>query len=167
MSSIRSRRLTDYTPNAKFEPYYLPIYPSPPTVYHLGVQLRLEHDRRLRKDGYVDFSPRPVPIEYLETCRTPLFQGPAEIGYFKLDEHNIAILREKSGCGFRNCASDSSSYPPLEEEEWGPSCPAAKEKAACSDIAVSLSLSTNGNDQMREEDSVTKMTTSGDPPAES
>lgn len=79
-----------------------------PTIDHPGVQLKLEHNRSMRKKGYVNPTARPVPLKLLE----PLRNGPRchyRIGYLRLDEESTNVLRKESGCQSPSITTTSNS----------------------------------------------------------
>lgn len=106
MTSFDGNTLTDHVRNVRFRQNYLPIFPVLPTDDHPDVQLKLEHGRVMRKDGYVNLMPKAVPIEILETSKSGPFSR-HNIGYLRMDKESINTLREKSG--FRSLGGDTDS----------------------------------------------------------
>jgi hypothetical protein len=106
MTSFDGNTLTDHVRNVRFRQNYLPIFPVSPTDDHPDVQLKLEHGRVMRKDGYVNLMPKAVPIEILETRKSGPFSR-HNIGDLRMDKESINILREESG--FRSLGGDTDS----------------------------------------------------------
>lgn len=110
MTSFDGNDLNDHVRNPKHRSNYLAIYPKSPTDEHPDVQLRLMHGRSTQKDGYVNSTPRAVPIRLLE----PYNGGGLsryEIGYYRLTEESIKILITKSGYSSSEGTTASNSKP--------------------------------------------------------
>jgi len=97
--------------------YCLPHYPRSPTLYYPGIQLRLEHHRVMLKPGYVDYRASPAPIRLLEKCNSV---SRHEIGYLRLDQESIEILRVKSSHAFSVETTKREKLQCLETNSWGP-----------------------------------------------
>jgi hypothetical protein len=96
MTSFGGDDLEDHVHIPSIRRQYLPMYPVEPTDDHPDIQLNLEHGRVNRKDGYVNCTPKAVPIQLLETRKDTL-GIPYDVGELRLDQESIDILREKSG----------------------------------------------------------------------
>lgn len=131
MSSRGRKELTECIENSQYDPYYLAVYPRSPTVYYPNLQLKLEHDRIMRKAGYVDYRPRPFPISMLERLKNGC-GNQYEIGDLRLDQESIEILRAKSGYSLPNATIEANSYPTPKVGTWGATHLVTTEKAATS-----------------------------------
>ncbi len=81
------------------------------------------------RSGYVNHTPKNVPIRLLETCRSGRY-FPHEIGFLQLDEESINTLREKSGYSLLCDPTDSDSSTSNGSEASGPTHPVAIDKTA-------------------------------------
>lgn len=70
--------------------------------------LRLEHDRGSKKFACVDYKPRPFRVWLLETCKSA---SPHGIGYYRLDQESIEILKVKIGYTLPAGCIDTHAYP--------------------------------------------------------
>lgn len=92
MTSFGGKDVTEHVKNPEFWRFYLPVFPKKPIKCHPGIQLKLKHNRLMRRDGYVNLTARDVPISLLEIYGIATSQ---EIGDLRLDEQSIDIFKRK------------------------------------------------------------------------
>ena len=119
----------NFNENARHDPYYLAVFPRKPTLFHPDVQLKLEHDRSMRRNGYIDYRPVRVPVSMLETCKKGSVSR-YEIGYLRLNQESIDIVRQRSGYTF-NINRELNSYPPVKTEALNPRQSVTRSKVEC------------------------------------